>query len=137
MSPSIYFFVITFISSILSTFIITTKGNYIKKTFLNIPKAIAKNSMVYLDDNEKINPYFVIEKFNEDLNNYLKLNLKGSINKYYINITSYKYKIIDNKKTYFYEDSKYPKNIQLHLSANYYLNFKVNVYLRFEVEKIK
>ena len=69
----------------------------------------------------------------ENVINYLNLNLKDEINTYKLSFFPYK-KDINNDK-YYLEVEDNIKNIQIHFVINYFMNFEIDSYLCFELNE--
>ncbi len=131
------FAIINFVNTIFVTismmFFISTKGMFIKRTFMNMPLIIFKSSIIPIDKEENINPHFDLDVLKENVINYLNLNLKDEINTYKLSFFPYK-KDINNDK-YYLEVEDNIKNIQIHFVINYFMNFEIDSYLCFELNE--
>lgn len=124
----IQFINVVFIT-ITSMFFVSTKGMFVKRTFLNMPLYLFESSIIPIDKEENINPHFDLDVVKEKVIYYLNLNLKNEVSNYKISFFPY---IEDEKNNKYYinlEDNI--KNIQIHFVSKYFLDFKVDAYLCF------
>ncbi len=124
------FFVSIITSTSLMLFNIGINGMYVNRTFLNIPLSLLDSNIIEetkdSEGNSKKYYYFNKETLNNDVKNYLSMNLKNKVKSYKI---SFKYFNYVNDKVI--EDENKPNAIQIHFISTYYMNFNIDSHLSF------
>lgn len=132
MEYSVFVFVLTIFSTIVSAAFIGVNGLSIKKTIVNIPLYLLEES-VYLFDNEgDFDPYFDLDLVKYNVSNYINNNLKNKCNSYLISYYPFKYK----NEEIIIDESNYVKNIQIHFKCTYYEDFNVEVASKYSITSI-
>jgi hypothetical protein len=133
MTMAVFHFVNVIFITICSMVLVTTKGMFVKRTFLNIPLKVFNKSVVVIDENENFNPHFDLDTLKENVTYFLNLNLKNHVDHY--NISFYPYSFDDENEKYYINIGNDIKNVQIHFICNYFLNFKVDQYLCFSLNE--
>lgn len=76
MTMAVFHFVNVIFVAICSMFFVSTKGMFVKRTFLNIPLKIFNSSIIPIDREENFDPHFDLAHLKESVIYYLNLNLK-------------------------------------------------------------
>lgn len=156
MVPILFSFLI--VTTFLSSFFISTRGMFINRTFLNMPLSLFEanvleigneeselndlndssllrfneNSLLNLNNEEEIHFYFDKSGIENDVKNYLNMNLKGKINKYQIGFKYYIYNESSEINEYFGNN---PTGVQIRFKANYYQNYGFDSYISFYIKE--
>ena len=109
-------------------------GNFVRRTFVEIPVQIVKAS-VAIDATDEINPdiYFSETKLEDNVKNYLTTSLKNKVKTYKISFTYFNYK--DNGQ-FDFETNGRAKFVQMHFICNYFLNYEIDEHLTFDARKV-
>ena len=134
MSFAVISFVNVIFITIMTTFLISTKGMRIKRIFVEMPIILLDSAVVSIGDDEDIEPYLSLDLVKHNVNTYLVKNLQNECSKYYISFYPYKVVTEDNKANYYLDLSEKIKNIQIHFFCNYFDNFNVDFYEHFSLE---
>ena len=134
MTMAVFHFVNVIFVAICSMFFVSTKGMFVKRTFLNIPLTIFNSSIIPIDREENFNPHFDLDYLKENVIYYLNLNLKNQTYKYNISFFPYTYDE-ENEKYYLNLDEDSIKNVQIHFVCKYFLEFKVDQYLCYSIKE--
>ena len=125
------FFVSIITSTSLMIFNIGINGMYVNRTFLNLPLSLLDSNIVEEANEEESNKkyyYFNKETLNNDVKNYLSMNLKDKVKSYKISFKYFNY--VDNKVV---DTENKPNAIQLHFISTYYMDFKIDSHLSFYI----
>ena len=91
MTMAVFHFVNVIFMTICSMVLVTTKGMFVKRTFLNIPLKVFNESVVVIDENEDFNPHFDLDTLKENVIYFLNLSLKNHVDSYNISFYPYTY----------------------------------------------
>ena len=91
MSSGIIYFSLFFLCSLFELMSVSINGNYIAKTFYEMPPTVVKNATYPINASTGFDPYFNVAKFKSEVIDYLDRNLESKIDKYTIGFVCFKY----------------------------------------------
>lgn len=134
MTNTIFFFITTIFLTIFSNFVIGLKGNYINRTFMDMPVNLIKSAVETNDSSsDEFLSYFNIEVLENNVNHYLVTSLNGQVDFYKISFFYFKY---DENKDLIFDLTNTPQNVQIHFNCDIYKNFTLDKYLVFTIEEL-
>lgn len=134
MTNTIFFFITTIFLTIFSNFVIGLKGNYINRTFMDMPVNLIKSAVETNDSSsDEFSSYFNIEVLENNVNHYLVTSLNGKVDYYKISFFYFKY---DENKDLIFDLTNTPQNVQIHFNCDIYKNFALDKYLVFTIEEL-
>lgn len=134
MTNTIFFFITTIFLTIFSNFVIGLKGNYINRTFMDMPVNLIKSAVETNDSSsDEFTSYFNIEVLENNVNHYLVTSLNGQVDSYKISFFYFKY---DENKDLMFDLTNTPQNVQIHFNCDIYKNFTLDKYLVFTIEEL-
>ncbi|MBO8427752.1 MAG: hypothetical protein IAC58_04270 [Firmicutes bacterium] len=134
MNVSIFFFVTVIFLTLFNGFNIGIKGNYISRTFIDLPVSLIKSCVLVNEESyDENSSYFDKNKLEENVKEYLTINLKEHVESYNL---SFYYFYYDENLDLIYDLGNYPKNVQIHFNADIYKNIDIDKYLVFTMEDL-
>lgn len=113
-----------------SIFLIQIQYETIERIVSTIPLGLIEKSVFIIDNSDTIEGYFDKNSLKNNVNNYLKFNLKNKVSKYQI---SFFYYTVNENNEIKIDLNDYPKNVQIHFKTKYFFNLNLEKYLTFSI----
>lgn len=128
----LYFFISIIFITLFEISAIGIKGNFVNRTFKDMPLTLIKNSVSTDLVDEKVTCFFDKQTLEDNVKNYLKINLEKKVSKYKISFFYYLFE--ENEPVYDFTDE--PQNVQIHFNCAFYKTYEVNQYMTFEIDNL-
>ena len=115
MMSAILFFSLTTMMTITSVSMFSINGNFIRRTFYEMSPDVVSSAVFLVSTNGLYDPHFNKEKLEENVNYYLKLNLKNIVSKYQIGFVY----IEEKNGNYYIDYGRYPKIVDITFKCKY------------------
>ena len=113
-----------------SIFLIQIQYETIERIVSTIPLGLIEKSVFIIDNSDTIEGYFDKNSLKNNVNNYLKFNLKNKVSRYQI---SFFYYTVNENNEIKIDLNDYPKNVQIHFKTKYFFFFFLEKYLTFSI----
>ena len=113
-----------------SIFLIQIQYETIERIVSTIPLGLIEKSVFIIDNSDTIEGYFDKNSLKNNVNNYLKFNLKNKVSRYQI---SFFYYTVNENNEIKIDLNDYPKNVQIHFKTKYFFNLNLEKYLTFSI----
>ena len=113
-----------------SIFLIQIQYETIERIVSTIPLGLIEKSVFIIDNSDTIEGYFDKNSLKNNVNNYLKFNLKNKVSRYQISF--FYYRVNENNEIKI-DLNDYPKNVQIHFKTKYFFNLNLEKYLTFSI----
>ena len=113
-----------------SIFLIQIQHETIERIVSTIPLDLIEKSVFIIDNSDTIEGYFDKNSLKNNVNNYLKFNLKNKVSRYQI---SFFYYTVNENNEIKIDLNDYPKNVQIHFKTKYFFNLNLEKYLTFSI----
>lgn len=113
-----------------SIFLIQIQYETIERIVSTIPLGLIEKSVFIIDNSNTIEGYFDKNSLKNNVNNYLKFNLKNKVSRYQI---SFFYYTVNENNEIKIDLNDYPKNVQIHFKTKYFFNLNLEKYLTFSI----
>lgn len=111
----ILFFSLTIMTTIVSTSVFSINGNYIRRTFYEMPPDVVSSAVFLVSTNGLYDPHFNKDKLEETIKEYLSISLSNIIDKYQIGFVY----IQEKNDKYYIDYSRYPKIVDITFKCVY------------------
>ena len=113
-----------------SIFLIQIQYETIERIVSTIPLGLIEKSVFIIDNSNTIEGYFDKNSLKNNVNNYLKFNLKNKVSRYQI---SFFYYTVNENNEIKIDLNDYPKNVQIYFKTKYFFNLNLEKYLTFSI----
>lgn len=113
-----------------SIFLIQIQYETIERIVSTIPLGLIEKSVFIIDNSDTIEGYFDKNSLKNNVNNYLRFNLKNKVSRYKI---SFFYYTVNENNEIKIDLNDYPKNVQIHFKTKYFFNLNLEKYLTFSI----